>query len=135
LAQLCQNFGISGGGGFEPPKLLLGTPLICANVITNHRSTSDQQCDRHNQARDGLLNTTIRAKMPSAFPIKDTQTRKCLGTDNATLFRHNKHCSTSLQLPRNCNKQNAQSRFTHNYTLCSVLQSTVIARTVPTDSS
>jgi hypothetical protein len=32
-AQLCQNFGISGGGGFKYPKHPLGTPLIIHNFV------------------------------------------------------------------------------------------------------
>jgi hypothetical protein len=31
LAQLCQNFGISEGGGFNPP-IPLGTPLYAVSI-------------------------------------------------------------------------------------------------------
>lgn len=43
-----------------------------SKTVRQYVQTPDQQCDRYKQARDGLLNTTtIRVKMPRAFPIKD----------------------------------------------------------------
>ena len=41
-AQLCQNFGISGGGGFEHPKAPLGTPLLTLYLYVTHTTGMPQ---------------------------------------------------------------------------------------------
>jgi hypothetical protein len=43
---LCQNFGISGGWGFETPKSPLGTPLMHIYYTTSWNSSQNEKCFR-----------------------------------------------------------------------------------------
>jgi hypothetical protein len=68
-AQLCQNFGIWGEGGVEPPEPPLGTPLVYAKF-----ATATEGCPETERSRL----TAVRLNKKSSVPTVRSESRCAL---------------------------------------------------------